>query len=45
MDLCHVHCQDISPETAFIFVSGQMGDELAVEILKKGSTGHVLKPF
>nr|WP_319374066.1 PAS domain S-box protein [uncultured Methanobacterium sp.] len=35
--------QDISPETPFIFVSGQMGEEFAVEMLKKGATDYVLK--
>ncbi|MDY9924611.1 PAS domain S-box protein [Methanobacterium sp.] len=35
--------QDISPDTPFIFVSGQMGEEFAVEMLKKGATDYVLK--
>jgi PAS domain S-box-containing protein len=35
--------QDISPQTPFIFVSGQMGEEFAVEMLKKGATDYVLK--
>lgn len=35
--------QDISPQTPFIFVSGQMGEEFAVEMLKEGATDYVLK--
>lgn len=35
--------QDLSPQTPFIFVSGQMGEEFAVEMLKKGATDYVLK--
>ncbi len=35
--------QDISSQTPFIFVSGQMGEEFAVEMLKKGATDYVLK--
>ncbi|MCC7559458.1 MAG: PAS domain S-box protein [Methanobacterium sp.] len=35
--------QEITPETPFIFVSGQMGEEFAVEMLKKGATDYVLK--
>jgi two-component system sensor kinase len=31
------------PDTPFIFISGVMGDELAVETLKKGATDYVLK--
>jgi len=31
------------PETPFIFVSGTMGEELAVETLKRGATDYVLK--
>ncbi len=31
------------PETPFIFVSGMMGEELAVETLKRGATDYVLK--
>lgn len=35
--------QDISSQTPFIFVSGQIGEEFAVEMLKKGATDYVLK--
>ena len=35
--------QDISSQTPFIFVSGQMGEEFAVEMLKEGATDYVLK--
>jgi len=31
------------PDTPFIFVSGALGEELAVELLKKGATDYVLK--
>lgn len=31
------------PDVPFIFVSGSMGDELAVETLKKGAVDYVLK--
>jgi PAS domain S-box-containing protein len=31
------------PETPFVFVSGAMGDEMAVETLKNGATDYVLK--
>ena len=33
----------LSPETPFIFVSGKIGEEFAVEMLKKGATDYVLK--
>ena len=33
------HC----PETPFIFVSGALGEELAIETLKQGATDYVLK--
>ena len=35
--------QDVTPQTPFIFVSGQMGEEFAVEMLKEGATDYVLK--
>lgn len=35
--------QKICPETPFIFVSGAMGEEVAVDTLKKGATDYVLK--
>src|SRR6476469_7142420 len=31
------------PETPFIFVSGALGEELAIETLKRGATDYVLK--
>ncbi|HXX59016.1 MAG TPA: response regulator [Thermodesulfovibrionales bacterium] len=31
------------PEVPFIFVSGKMGEELAIETLKRGATDYVLK--
>ena len=33
----------ISPKTPFIFVSGKIGEEFAVEVLKEGATDYVLK--
>jgi two-component system sensor histidine kinase UhpB len=35
--------QKICPETPFIFVSGAMGEEVAVDSLKRGATDYVLK--
>lgn len=35
--------QAISPELPFIFVSATLGEELAIETLKKGATDYVLK--
>lgn len=35
--------QEREPETPFIFVSGAMGEEVAVDSLKKGATDYVLK--
>ena len=35
--------QDICPEVPFIFVSGTMGEELAIEALKQGATDYVFK--
>jgi DNA-binding NtrC family response regulator len=32
-----------SPEVPFIFVSGAMGEEVAIESLKRGATDYVLK--
>jgi len=31
------------PEVPFIFVTGTLGEEVAIETLKKGATGYVLK--
>jgi PAS domain S-box-containing protein len=35
--------REYQPETPFIFVSGAMGEDLAVETLKRGATDYVLK--
>jgi PAS domain S-box-containing protein len=35
--------QEICPEVPFIFVSGTMGEELAIEALKQGATDYVFK--
>jgi signal transduction histidine kinase len=35
--------QEICPETPFIFVTGTMGEEVAIETLKSGATDYVLK--
>jgi PAS domain S-box-containing protein len=35
--------QEKTPETPFIFVSGKIGDEFAVDVLKKGATDYVFK--
>lgn len=35
--------QDKCPDIPFIFVSGALGDETAVELLKQGATDYVLK--
>jgi PAS domain S-box-containing protein len=34
---------DLCPEVPFIFVSGALGEELAIETLKNGATDYVLK--
>ena len=39
LDLARQHC----PETPFIFVTGTMGEEVAIETLKSGATDYVLK--
>ena len=36
-------CQKAQPETPFLFVSGTIGEERAVESLKSGATDYVLK--
>ena len=33
----------LSPDTPFIFFSGRLGEELAIETLKRGATDYVLK--
>lgn len=35
--------QRLTPATPFIFVSGALGEELAIETLKRGATDYVLK--
>lgn len=35
--------QQNSPNTPFIFVSGKIGDEFAVDVLKRGATDYVFK--
>src|SRR6266581_2385369 len=35
--------QEKCPETPFIFVTGTMGEEVAIETLKSGATDYVLK--
>ena len=35
--------RELRPETPFIFVTGTLGEELAVETLKKGASDYVLK--
>jgi signal transduction histidine kinase/DNA-binding response OmpR family regulator len=39
LDLAHQQC----PEIPFIFVSATLGEELAIETLKRGATDYVLK--
>jgi two-component system, NarL family, sensor histidine kinase UhpB len=39
LNLAKEHC----PETPFIFVTGTMGEEVAIETLKSGATDYVLK--
>ncbi len=41
-DALHI-AQDQCPETPFIFVTGTMGEEVAIETLKSGATDYVLK--
>jgi len=35
--------QEVSPQVPFIFVSGTMGEEVAIEALKQGATDYVFK--
>jgi two-component sensor histidine kinase len=35
--------RDLAPGTPFVFVSGALGEEVAVEALKRGATDYVLK--
>ena len=35
--------QALTPDTPFVFVSGALGEEVAVEALKRGATDYVLK--
>jgi PAS domain S-box-containing protein len=39
LELAH----QLAPEVPFLFVSGALGEELAIETLKKGATDYVLK--
>jgi phosphoserine phosphatase RsbU/P len=36
-------CQRACPEVPFLFVSGALGEERAIELLKRGATDYVLK--
>ena len=36
-------CRIMAPDIPFIFVSGKIGEDFAVEMLKKGATDYVLK--
>ncbi len=35
--------QEKSPDVPFVFISGTIGEESAIEVLKKGATDYVLK--
>lgn len=35
--------QELAPDTPFIFVTGALGEELAIDLLKQGATDYVLK--
>ena len=35
--------RELAPDTPFIFVSGKIGEDFAVEMLKEGATDYVLK--
>jgi PAS domain S-box-containing protein len=37
------HCKAVAPELPFIFVSGVIGEENAVDLLKRGATDYVSK--
>jgi PAS domain S-box-containing protein len=39
----HTRAREVAPETPFIFVSGTIGEELAIERLKAGAVDYVLK--
>ena len=36
-------CRAVCPEVPFIFLTGAMGDERAIETIKSGATDYVLK--
>ena len=36
--------QELRPEIPFVFVSGTLGEEAAIEALTQGATDYVLKP-
>jgi PAS domain S-box-containing protein len=35
--------QELAPDTPFVFVTGALGEELAIDLLKQGATDYVLK--
>lgn len=37
------HAREVAPQTPFIFVSGVIGEENAVELLRRGATDYVMK--
>ena len=37
------HAREVAPQTPFIFLSGVIGEENAVELLKRGATDYVMK--
>ncbi len=41
--LALAHCLEVAPELPFIFVSGVIGEENAVDLLKRGATDYVSK--
>lgn len=41
LNMAHRYCPD--PDTPFIFVSGTLGEEVAIESLKRGATDYVTK--
>jgi PAS domain S-box-containing protein len=38
-----IMAKEIYPETPFIFISGSIGEERAIELLKKGATDYLIK--
>ncbi|NHJ83872.1 MAG: PAS domain S-box protein [Asgard group archaeon] len=37
------YCKSVAKDTPFIFISGVLGEELAIETLKRGATDYVIK--